>query len=120
MLGSLLIQPQMLSRMQGRGAGDEIADEIVALAHLLSLNPAAADAIRPAFEAAGQRFADSVLRRLGPRLPQALTELRGLIEPLTTPLAAFASGPPPASAADLLERIADGLERLAPLAGLLS
>ncbi|HRP22821.1 hypothetical protein [Thauera sp.] len=120
MLGSLLIQPQMLSRMQGRGAGDEIADEIVALAHLLSLNPAAAEAIRPAFEAAGRRFADSLLSRLGQRLPQALTELRSLIEPLTTPLAAFASGPPPASTADLLERIADGLERLAPLAGLLS
>jgi len=120
MLGSLLIQPQMLNRMQGRGAGDEIADEVVALAHLLSLNPAAADAVLPAFEAAGQRFASTLLARIGPRLPQALNELRALVEPLTTPLASFASGPPPATTADMLEHIAAGLERLAPLAGLLS
>lgn len=120
MLGSLLIQPQMLNRMQGRGAGDEIADEVVALAHLLSLNPAAADAVLPAFEAAGQRFDSTLLARIGPRLPQALNELRALVEPLTTPLASFASGPPPATTADMLEHIAAGLERLAPLAGLLS
>ena len=37
MLGSILIQPQMLARMHGRGVGDEMADEIVAiLAPLIS------------------------------------------------------------------------------------
>ena len=77
MLGSILIQPQMLDRMHGRGVGDEMADEIVAIAHQLSLDPAAAEAVLPAFQAAGQRFADTLLARLGPRLPQALTELRG-------------------------------------------
>lgn len=124
MLGSILIQPQMLDRMHGRGVGDEMADEIVAIAHQLSLDPAAAEAVLPAFQAAGQRFADALLARLGPRLPQALTELRGLIEPITQPIVSLAtdapSGPGPASTADLLERLADSLERLAPIAGLLT
>ena len=124
MLGSILIQPQMLDRMHGRGVGDEMADEIVAIAHQLSLDPAAAEAVLPAFQAAGQRFADALLARLGPRLPQALTELRGLIEPITQPIASLAtgapSGPGPTSTADLLERLADSLERLAPIAGLLT
>ncbi len=124
MLGSLLIQPQMLARMQGRGVGDEMADEIVAIAHQLCLDPAAAEAVLPAFQAAGQRFADALVARLGPRLPQALNELRGLIEPVTQPIASLATGAPasagPASTAELLERLADGLERLAPIAGLLT
>ena len=55
MLGSILIQPQMLDRMHGRGVGDEMADEIVAIAHQLSLDPTAAEAVLPAFQAAGQR-----------------------------------------------------------------
>lgn len=124
MLGSLLIQPQMLARMQGRGVGDEMADEIVAIAHQLCLDPAAAEAVLPAFQAAGQRFADALVARLGPRLPQALNELRGLIEPITQPVASLATGATqggaPASTAELLERLADGLERLAPIAGLLT
>ena len=124
MLGSLLIQPQMLARMQGRGVGDEMADEIVAIAHQLCLDPAAAEAVLPAFQAAGQRFADALVARLGPRLPQALNELRGLIEPITQPVASLATGANqgggPASTAELLERLADGLERLAPIAGLLT
>ena len=97
MLGSLLIQPQMLARMQGRGVGDEMADEIVAIAHQLCLDPAAAEAVLPAFQAAGQRFADALVARLGPRLPQALTELRGLVEPVTQTIASLATGAPAGS-----------------------
>ena len=39
MIGSLLIQPQMLARMQGRSNAAELGDEVMALLHRIVLDP---------------------------------------------------------------------------------
>lgn len=120
MLGAILLQPQMLARMQARSSGEELIDEIAALAHLFALNPNAAQAVLPAFESAADAFGAALLARVEARLPQALAELRALIEPLVAPLAEIGGGEPPATPADMLERIADGLGDVAALAEVLS
>ncbi len=120
MLGSVLIQPQMLARMQGRNDAEELVDEMLALAQILVLNPRATEAVLPAFEAAAQGFGTALTTRIEPRLPQALTELRALLEPFVAPLARLGEGDTPASPAALLERLADGLDGAAVFAGALS
>jgi hypothetical protein len=120
MLGSILLQPQMLARMQGRNAAEDLVDELIALGQLLAMNPQALAAVAPAFESAAAAFGQTLLTRVEAKLPQALAELRELADPVVTSLTGFADGEAPASAPDLLARIADGLTGLATLAGLLS
>ena len=64
MLGSLLIQPQMLARMQGRSAGEDLVDEVVALAQLLAMKPAALEMVFPAFEAASAAMGQAIFQRI--------------------------------------------------------
>lgn len=120
MLGSLLIQPQMLARMQGRNAGEDLVDEVVALAQLLAMKPAALEIVFPAFEAASAAMGQAIFQRIQARLPQALTELRAVVDPVLIAAAGFGDGDAPQDAADLLQRIADGLDGLSTLIGLLS
>jgi hypothetical protein len=120
MLGSLLIQPQMLARMQGRSAGEDLVDEVVALAQLLAMKPQALEMVFPAFEAASAAMGQAIFQRIQARLPQALTELRQVVDPVVLAVAGFGDGDAPADAAALLQRVADGLDSLAALAGLLS
>jgi hypothetical protein len=119
MLGALLLQPQMLARMQGRNAAEDLVDELIALGQLLAMHPGALGAVQPAFESASKAFGEKLMERVEARLPQALNELRQLADPVLTSLTGF-TGAAPASAADLLTRIADGLTGVATLAGLLS
>ena len=109
MLASLLLQPQLLQRLPGRSAGDDLVDELVAIAHLLALNPNAAEVVGPAFAEAGTALAETLLARLAPRLPQALTELRSLADPVLASVSGFGGLAAPASAAELLELVANAL-----------
>ncbi len=120
MLGSLLIQPQLLARLQGRSAGDDLVDEVVALAQLLAMKPELVEMVFPAFEAASAAMGQAIFQRLQARLPQALAELRELADPVLLAAAGFGDGDAPADAAALLRRLADGMDGLAGLLGLLS
>lgn len=120
MLGALLIQPQMLARMQGRSAGEDLVDEVVALAQLLAMKPQALEMVFPAFEAASAAMGQAIFQRLQARLPQALSELREVVDPVLLAAAGFGDGDAPADAAELLQRIADGLDGVAAWVGLLS
>ncbi len=120
MLGSLLIQPQMLARMQGRSAGEDLVDEVVALAQLLAMKPQALEMVFPAFEAASAAMGQAIFQRLQARLPRALAELRQVVDPVLLAAAGFGEGETPADAAALLQRLAAGLDGLGALVGLLS
>lgn len=120
MLGSILLQPQMLQRMGGRSAGDDLVDEVVAIGQMLALNPRAAEAVGPAFAAAGIAMSEALLERLKTRLPQALAELRTLADPVLASLSGFSGLQAPESAADLLTVMADASTRLGGVLDLLS
>jgi hypothetical protein len=115
MLGSILIQPQMFGRMQGRSSAEELADEAMALLHKLALDPAAAQALAPALQGAGAALGERLAERVRTRLPQGLAALQALIDPLVQRFVALGSGA--VSAPELLGRIADALDALAGATG---
>lgn len=118
MLGSLLIQPQMLARMQGRSAAEELADEAMALLHRIALDPAAVEAVLPALRSAGEALGARLAERVRTKLPQGLDALRGLLDPVVQRFTSL--GGDVSSAPDLLLRVADALEALAGATGHLS
>ncbi len=121
MIGSLLIQPQTLQRIDGRRSrsdDEELADEILALAHRILLDPAAMAAIVPAGKAAGEALGVRLQALVQPKLPQGLAALQSLFAPFVARLEALGRGP--SSAPDVLRRIADLLESLAGATGALS
>ncbi len=121
MLASLLIQPQTLRRIDGhrpRSDDEDLADEILALVHRIVLDPAAMAAIVPAGKAAGEAMGARLATLVQPKLPRGLAALQALFAPLLARFEALGQGP--AAPADLLLRIADGLEALAGATGSLS
>lgn len=118
MLGSILIQPQMFGRMQGRSDAEELADEVMALLHKLALDPAAAEALAPALQGAGAALGERLAERVRTRIPQGMAALQGLFDPLLQRFIALGSGG--SSPTELLGRIADALEALAGATGSLS
>ena len=121
MLGSLLIQPQMLARIGGsrpRSDAEDLADEILALIHRIVLDPAAMAAIVPAGKAAGDAMGVRLAALVQPNLTQGLAALQALFSPSLARFEALGQGP--SSAPDLLLRIADLLEALAGATGSLS
>ncbi|MEO6407475.1 MAG: hypothetical protein ABIO45_01810 [Burkholderiaceae bacterium] len=121
MLGSLLIQPQTLARIDGsrpRSADEDLADEILALLHRIVLDPAAMAAIVPAGKAAGDAMGVRLAALVQPNLTQGLAALQSLFAPVVARFEALGQGP--SSANDLLLRIADGMAALAGATGSLS
>jgi hypothetical protein len=121
MLGSLLIQPQTLRRVDGgrpRSDDEDLADEILALVHRIVLDPAAMAAIVPAGKAAGDAMGARLATLVQPRLGQGLAALQTLFAPFLVRIQALGEGP--SAPADLLLRIADLLEALAGATGSLS
>ena len=117
-IGSILIQPQILGRMQGRSATEDLADEFISLLHRIALDPSAVEALMPAFQSAGEALGQRLAMRVQTRLPQGLAALQGLFTPLVARVTALGSGG--ATAIDMLGRIADMLDALAGAAGALS
>ncbi len=122
MLGSLLIQPQVLARIadpaRQRSEAEDLADEILALLHRIVLDPAAMAAIVPAGKAAGDAMGARLATLVQPNLPRGLAALQALFAPLVARFEALGQGP--SSAPDLLARMADALEALAGATGSLS
>ncbi|MFO1271639.1 MAG: hypothetical protein U1F50_08190 [Rubrivivax sp.] len=117
-LGSILVQPQMLSRMQGRDAAEELADEFVSLLHKIALDPAAFESLLPTLQAAGDALGQRLAARVQAKLPQGLAALQALFDPLVARFVALGSGS--AEAVDVLGRIADALDAAAGAADALS
>jgi hypothetical protein len=82
-LGSLLLQPKTLERMQTLDANQALADDIVALLHQILVNPDHLDSVAPAFRKAFAALGERMRGRLESRLQSALDQLRGLLEPAT-------------------------------------
>lgn len=110
-IGSLLIQPQMFGRMQGRSNAEDLGDEVLALLHRIVLDPTAVEAVLPALQGAGEAMGQRLSQRMQTKLPQGLAALQGLFDPLLKSFTALGQGAP--SAPDLLLRIADALDGLA-------
>lgn len=122
MLGSLLIQPQILARMQGRSEAAELGDEALALLHRIALDPAVLATLAPAFEGAGQALGQRLADRVQTRLPQGLAALQGLLAPLLQRLNALGAAPAGGTLTvpELLGRVAEALDALADGADALS
>jgi hypothetical protein len=118
MLGSILIQPQMFARMQGRSDAEELGDELLALVHRILLDPAASGAVIPAAKAAGEAMGQRLFALVEARLPQGLAALQALFAPALARITALGQGGPDATAMTL--RLADLLESLAGSTGNLS
>lgn len=120
MLGTLLIQPQALARMAGRSPGEDLADEVVALAQRLLADPAQAETLAPVFSAALEALAGRFLARWQPNLPAISADLLGLLAPVTAPLQQLGAGGAADSVPALLRRLADLLDGLDDLPAALS
>lgn len=118
MLGSILIQPQMLARMQGRSAAEELGDEVLALVHRIVLDPAACAAVLPAAKAAGEAMGQRLAALVQPRLEQGLAALQALFAPALQRLVALGDGEPDATA--LMLRLAELFDALAGANGSVS
>ena len=90
-LGSVLLQPQMLERMQRLDGHEAFADDLVALLQQLLADPAQLEAVLPAFRGAFEALGERLYARVAPALDQALDELRELIEPLRAGVAGLAA-----------------------------
>lgn len=112
-LGTLLLQPQMFERMQGRPAAQELGDEVMALLHRLALDGAAVEALLPALQQAGDALGLRLAARVHNRLPQGLAAIAGLFAPLIESLTSLGGGAAAASRTELLGRIAGLLDTLA-------
>ncbi len=111
MIGSLLIQPQMLARMQGRSNAEELGDEVMALLHRIVLDPAALQAIAPALQVAGDALGQRLHQHVQARLPQGLAAVQALLAPVLQRFTTL--GASVASPAEIPGRIADALDALA-------
>ena len=82
-LGSLLLQPQSLTRMQALNRQQAFGDDTVALIRQILVNPEYVESVAPAFQRAFEGMGERLRVRLEPRLQQALDELGRLVAPLT-------------------------------------
>lgn len=89
-LGSMLLQPQALSRFQaintGGHAGKALGDDLLAILQQIAMNPAQAEAILPALELAFADCTQQMRQQLEPRLSAALAEINTILAPLLTEL----------------------------------
>jgi hypothetical protein len=120
-LGSLLLQPQALDRLQTLDETQALADDILALLHLTLVNPNHAESVAPAFQRAFEAMGERLQSRLEPRLERALEELRAIIQPLLSQVQAIADeGEELDSAGDVLGLASTLVEQLLKLAESLS
>lgn len=109
-IASLLLQPRVLDRMQGRLAEEDLADEFFALAHRLMGSPELATALAPAFASALEALATRLLAQWQGRVPQWQQQVSAFVAPLKAEGATF-----PTSAADLIDWAAQALAALETL-----
>jgi len=114
-IASILLQPQMLGRMQGRLPEEDLGDEFVALAHRLMGSPEIATALAPAFASSLEALAERLLAQWQPRLPQLQQKINECLAPLTSGLCAGVGTSASQSAADLLDWAAEALGALEAL-----
>jgi hypothetical protein len=114
-IASLLLQPQMLGRMQGRLPEEDLADEFFALAHRFMGSPEVATSLAPAFASALEALAARLLTQWQPGVPQWQQQIGEWIAPLKT-----AGADTPKSAADMLDWAAQALGALETLPAALS
>jgi len=120
-LGSILLQPQALNRLQNIDEAQALGDDILALLHQIMVNPEHAQSVLPAFERAFGSMGERLRVRLEPRLDRALDELRNIIQPVIEQAQAIADqGRDLDSAGDVLELASMVLEQLIELAQSLS
>ena len=81
-LGSLLLQPQALDRLQSLNDAQALGDDILALLQQILVNPEYAGSVTPAFQRAFGNMGERLRGRLEPRLDRALDELCSIIQPL--------------------------------------
>src|SRR3990172_8741010 len=81
-LGSLLLQPKTLDRMQTLDANQALADDIVALLHQILVNPDHLDSVAPAFRKGFAALGERMRGRIESRLQGALDQLRDLLGPV--------------------------------------
>src|SRR5262249_51987200 len=111
-LGSLLLQPQTLERMQTLDADQALADDIVALLHQILVNPEHFDSVVPVFGKAFDAMGERMRERLESRLQGALDQLRDLLAPALQAGQDIAhAGQHLGSASELFELIAAVLEK---------
>ncbi len=108
-LGSLLLQPQALARLNGLDDLQGLGDDIVALLQQILLSPDQIEALLPAFQRAFGAMATNLQQRMEPRLDDALAELQRLAEPLLNGLTGLAER------ADQLETVGEFLDLLMAL-----
>jgi len=111
-IASTLLQPQTLARMAGRSREADLGDELLALVHRIVMDPAALEAVLPAFKRAGEAVGNHLQARITEGLPRALPELRGVFQPCIQSFIDLGSGDAPQSPADLLLKIADAVDAL--------
>ncbi|HXV06998.1 MAG TPA: hypothetical protein VD791_03150, partial [Burkholderiales bacterium] len=112
-LGSLLLQPKTLERMQTLDANQALADDIVALLHQILVNPDHLDSVAPAFRKAFGGLGERMRGRLESRLQSALDQLRDLLGPvLQAGQDVAANGQHLDSAGEVFELIATALDKL--------
>ncbi len=89
-LGSLLLQPQALSRFQAihsaGHAGKALGDDLLAVLQQIAMNPAQAEAILPALRLAFADCTQQLRAQIEPRLNAALAEVSALVAPLMSEL----------------------------------
>jgi len=112
-IASTLLQPQTLARMAGRSREADLGDEVLALAQRIVMDPAALEAVLPAFKRAGEAVGNHLQTKITQGLPQALPALRGVFQPCIQGFVDLGSGEAPQSAADMLLKIAGAVDALA-------
>lgn len=109
-IASVLLQPRTLSRMSGRSAEADLGDELLALAQRIVGDPAALEAVLPAFKRAGEAVGNSLQARITQGLPQALPALRNVFQPCIQGFIDLGSGEAPTSAPEMLVKLADAID----------
>lgn len=111
-LGSLLLQPQALSRMQSLDPLQAFGDDLIALLQQILANPEHMESVAPAFQTAFDAMGGRLRTRLEPRLERAMGEIRELIAPLLREVQQIGQrGQDLDSAAKLMDLVAALLER---------
>ncbi len=82
-LGSILLQPQTLQRMQAQTDSQKLIDDIVSVLHQVLVKPENVASVAPAFRRAFEDMGTRLQARMEPGLDAALEQMTALLAPAT-------------------------------------
>lgn len=113
-LGSILLQPRTLDRLQPPDEAAALREDIQAVLQRVMASPDRLEAVAGAFQRGFQAMTEELRQDLEPRLPHVLDELRGFVQPvLATVQRLAATGQQADNPLQLLGMVSQLLDELA-------